>query len=124
MEKKPNSLLMLQWQTEKEQRNLEAKERIELVRLVKETVPKALGEKITFEYLWLIYMLNNEDFSLTEDDLIDEILETLELQLGEEAEIDESNLIFVIYLIYESFGIKSFEIRQPPEDSEIEKVTT
>lgn len=114
---------MLDFETRKGQRNLEEKEKIEATRLVKETVPKALGSEISFEKLFLLYTQNHEDIDLKEADLIEEILDTLKEQLGPDAETDESNLIFILVLIYETFDSDSPAPMSPANDSEVEKIT-
>lgn len=116
-------LEMLAWETKKGQANLKEKELIEKTRLIKETIPLALGEEVCFEDFFKLYVINNQDDSLTQINLIEEIIEIFEDQLGEDAEFDESNLIFILILIYEMFDSDNTKPFNPPNDSAVKNIT-
>jgi|SaaInlStandDraft_4_1057021.scaffolds.fasta_scaffold115697_1 hypothetical protein len=116
-----DTLKMLEWETKKGQRNLDQAEEIrnrEIIDLIENTVDETLG--ISFEELFQTYQEHHADIVLKKMDLVRDVLEIIELQLGEE--IDESNIVLALVMFYGSLEIgNNQEFIQPPTDL-IEKI--
>jgi hypothetical protein len=121
MENKPDSIKMLEWETQKGQNNLEQAEEIrnrETIELFEKTVDEALG--ISFEELFQSYQEYHADVVLKKMDLIKDVLEIIELQLG--GEVDESTISLALVMFYGSLEIENNQdFIEPPTDL-IEKI--
>jgi len=107
MENQPtDTLKMLDWDTRKGQKNLDQAEEIknrEVIELIENMVDEALG--ISFEELFQSYQEHHGDILLKKMDLVRDILEIIELQLGEE--IDDSNITLALVMFYGSLEVKN-----------------